>query len=547
MTKVALSGAKMSTSDEEQSVHRICDDPSKIWERWWTKVGELINPILVKEVRQSLKSRQFVLCFSLTLIAAVGWTFVAVAMLVPRIYYVPGGLQLLAGYFVILHVPLMVIIPFSAFRSLATETEDSTFELLSISTLSAKQIIRGKMVTSLLQVVLYLSALAPCIVLTYLLRGVGLFTILFILGWTVIFSVCLVTVGLLLASISRSRLTQSSVSVLFLVGLLVATISWTMAVVQPDFMLSMESAPAEIPMVMFGVVTFVFAAIVLAMQSAAAAIDFASENKSTPIRWRILLLSLVAYFWMSVVCAANKITIPWLPGLTAIAIGYAFFGGLMCGEIGIVSPRARRSLPKTFFSRALLTWLNPGSGMGYVFIIVTYAALVGTVGAQELYLSSRADFMKNGMNASVTLFGYALMCYLTCYVGITRLLMLAWGRFIPAPMVASAAILIVLIVMGHLIPLVTIFALNDYQNFPYAWHQCANFMWTIMEMVEDRNTDQIMFSLLLLTLASVVIFVLNLFSLTNEVMVVRVAAPARVQEETHKPAAPAIAIDPFRD
>ncbi len=38
----------------------------------------------------------------------------------------------------------MIIIPFSAFRSLAMESEDGTFELLSISALSAWQIIFGK-------------------------------------------------------------------------------------------------------------------------------------------------------------------------------------------------------------------------------------------------------------------------------------------------------------------------------------------------------------------------------------------------------------------
>ncbi len=69
------------------------------------------------------------------------------------------------------------------------ESEDGTFELLSISALSAWQIIFGKMTSAVVQIVLYLSALAPCIVLTYLMRGVSLFSILFALAIAVAFSV----------------------------------------------------------------------------------------------------------------------------------------------------------------------------------------------------------------------------------------------------------------------------------------------------------------------------------------------------------------------
>ncbi|MCA9133244.1 MAG: hypothetical protein KDA45_08815, partial [Planctomycetales bacterium] len=169
--------------------HRMTNLPESGWERAWLWASERINPIVIKEVRQSLKSKQFTISFGLTLIAAVSWTLIAVSLMVPRIFYLPGGMPLLAGFFCILTVPLMVIIPFSAFRSLTAETEDSTFELLSISSLSALQIVHGKMASACVQILLYLSALAPCIVLTYLLRGVGLFTILFLLGLTVVFAV----------------------------------------------------------------------------------------------------------------------------------------------------------------------------------------------------------------------------------------------------------------------------------------------------------------------------------------------------------------------
>ena len=119
---------------------------------WWPRfeaalerASEWLNPILVKEARQALKSRQFVVTFTLLLIFGWGWSLAGVAMLSQAAYYAPGGRFMLTGYFLILAVPLIVIVPFSAFRSLAAEREDGTFELLSITTLRARQIITANL------------------------------------------------------------------------------------------------------------------------------------------------------------------------------------------------------------------------------------------------------------------------------------------------------------------------------------------------------------------------------------------------------------------
>jgi len=55
---------------------------------------------------------------------------------------------------------------------MASELEDGTFETLSLSTLSPGPILVGKLSDAALQLIVYLSVIAPCIALTYLLRGV---------------------------------------------------------------------------------------------------------------------------------------------------------------------------------------------------------------------------------------------------------------------------------------------------------------------------------------------------------------------------------------
>jgi len=529
MSQISLSGEPplLSNSLEGESTHRICQIPEKGWERLWLWGTERINPIVVKEVRQSLKSRQFTIAFGLTLIAAVSWTLIAISLMVPKIYYSPGGVQLLTGFFCILQFPLMIIIPFSAFRSLTTETEDSTFELLSISALSAWQIVLGKMLSALLQTLLYLSALAPCIVLTYLLRGVSLDSILFVLGLTVTFSVAETALALLLAAVSRARILQAGATVLLLIGLIFGFFGWTSAIVG-GAMVEISNMPKEFYLGVFGFATVVCVALDLVLRSAAAAIDFPSENHSTPLRKRVLLLMGIILFWSTFAVVASReeeIAFVFLIGAFIVCM---FIGSLMTGELGIISPRARRSLPTTFAGRVFLTWFYPGAGMGYIFLVCLFGSLVATMCITELYYS--LSMQLNMGRTSIQYVGYLLLCYLTIYAGINRLVMLAVAKHMPARMLGSVALMAVCLLGMHMVPLILVYAFNDYREFDYDWHQAFNIIWTCSEASEGLSFP-VELSMGILTLASIAIFGLNLVLSTRDVMLVRIAEPPRVRAE----------------
>ena len=539
-----LAGHTLASSNAlvADSFHRICQNPEVGWERLWLWGTERINPIVVKEVRQSLKSKQFTISFGLTLIAAVGWTLIAISLMVPKIYYVPGGIQLLTGYFCILQFPLMIIIPFSAFRALTTETEDSTFELLSISALSASQIVLGKMTSALFQILLYLSALAPCIVLTYLLRGVGLFPILFLLGLTVAFSIAETAIALLLAAVSRARMLQAGATVLLLIGLIMAYFGATSLVVS-GILDELSNPPREIYLGIFGALTVVIMAINLVLRSAAAAIDFPSENHSTPLRKRILLLVGIILFWSTFGVVASRTQEVAFVFLFGAFIVCMFIASLMTGELGIISPRARRTLPQTFSGRVFLTWFYPGAGMGYIFIVCLFGALVVTMAATEIYYS--LNMQMNMGRSSIQYVGYLLLCYLTIYAGVNRLLMMGIARHVPARMLGSVALMAVSLLVMHLVPLVIVFFFNDYREFPYDWHQAFNIIWTCEE-ASDGLSLPVEVSMGILTLASIAIFGLNLVLSTRDVMLVRITEPPRNQAENQAPAVRP-AVDPFAD
>lgn len=544
MSQSTLSGLPLETSPSK-SPHRITLDPQVRWERVWLWCSERINPIVVKEVRQSLKSRQFTISFGLTLVAAIAWTLLAISMLVPRIYYVPGGPPLLAGFFLILVLPMMVILPYSAFRSLTSETEESTFELLSISALSAKQIIHGKMASTCLQMVLYLSALTPCIVLTYLLRGVGLFTILFSLACTILFSVCETGIALMFAAVSRSRMLQTGMSVILLIGLLIGVFIWASFLLNFGLRTGVLAYPtSETLIVGLAILTVTLLATSLVLRAAAAAIDFPSENNSTSIRWRLFALVSLVYLWMIYLIASTTSAQVMSVILIASFVVLMLVGCLVTGERGILSPRAQRGLPATFAGRVFLSWFYPGAGVGYVFLCCLFGAIVLSCGLFELFAdgSGWIDFSR----VDIAEMGLLLWCYLALYLGCNRLLIMYLTRWTANRMVASAALLVVLLIVGHLVPLLAVFYFNDYREFDYAWHQTFNIFWTLVNLSQVNLSDMLP-SAVLLTASGLGVFGINLMNCSRDIMLVRVAVPERLtddgeQEEVAKPP-----IDPFAE
>ena len=525
--------------------HRIIAAPQRDWERLWLWASERVNPIVVKEVRQSLKSRQFTISFGLTLIAAVSWTLIAISMMVPRIFYMPAGVPLLTGYFCILAVPLMIIIPLVAFLSLTAETEDSTFELLSISALSAQQIVYGKMASACVQILLYLSALAPSIVLTYLLRGVGLSSILLLLAWTVVLSIAETALGMLLGAIARTRMLQVIAAVVLLGGLFWAMYMWLYFVM--DFGLPSMPIPGRQEYLISAGLASVLAAIcTIALRAAAAAIDFPSENHSTPLRRRILaLLCLVCFWTLLLIIASQELQVAQFM-LIAVFVPAMVIGTLITGERGVISPRAQRSLPQSFLGRVFLTWFYPGAGLGYVFIVCIYAAFVATIAALEMSYEGKFNF-RGGMSQSVWELGYVLLGYLAIYVGINRLLMMLVPRKQPSRMVAAVAMMVALLLLSHLGPLFAVYYASDYRPFDYAWHQSFNIFWTIDEAF-NANSSDLQLSMVIITLCAIAVFGLNLLLCTRDVMLVRVGLPPRVRDDelANRPAT-ALPADPFVD
>ncbi|NVJ15750.1 ABC transporter permease [Myxococcus sp. AM010] len=170
-------------------------------EPWSQRWGDRLNPLVVKELRQGLRTRVFWVCFGLMLLACLAVALVA---------YVETregassrrGQGYFFAFFICLGVAHFFVIPYSAYRSLAREREDETWVLLVLTGLGPRRILRGKVASFLVQAALYASAAGPFLLFSYFLNGIALPTILVVLAlggaWLVfltVASVCAATLA----------------------------------------------------------------------------------------------------------------------------------------------------------------------------------------------------------------------------------------------------------------------------------------------------------------------------------------------------------------
>ncbi|GHG94384.1 ABC transporter permease [Comamonas sp. JC664] len=187
---------------------------------WTERWGDRLNPLVVKEVRQGLRTRVFWVCFGLMLLAC---------LMVALIAYVDTresanarhGQGYFFAFFVCLGLAHFFVIPYSAYRSLAREREDETWVLLVLTGLGPRRILRGKVASFLVQASLYASAVGPFLLFSYFLNGIALPTILVVLGLGGAWLVFVTVAGVCAATLADGRLGRAFVhfAVLAMLGL----------------------------------------------------------------------------------------------------------------------------------------------------------------------------------------------------------------------------------------------------------------------------------------------------------------------------------------
>ena len=501
----------------------------------WVEVAvDRANPILVKEVRQALKSRQFVLTFLVVLIACWVASFAVVAIVGPDVYYVAEGSRMLSVYIAILAFPLVLIVPYSAFRSLAVEQEDNTYELLSITTLSPGKIIAGKLGSVTVQMLVYLSAVSPCIAFTFLLRGVDALTVAILLGYFVLESLGLSMLALLAGTVARVRYSQALISVILVLGLAGAFFS-SLGMAE-EFI---RNSYSYIRDVWFWVgnlaaLTFYLTTFALLHAAAAAQVAFPTENRSTPLRRIMLLQHACCLSWISGLAIEEGVSIiREVVLVTAIFTGiyWYFMGTLLTSEWPHLSRRVQRSLPQSKLGCTFFTWLNPGPGTGYMFCVANVTMVLAT-GLFLIWLLPSTRAMGLSLD-QIVFFMILSWCYVVFFLGLGRLLIGWIRRFIFVSLTAGFLLHVILLLVSSGAPQILIYTSSSIRfNYDYSLLHLSNPFWTLYTVM-DRGIggfDIATATLILLALA-LIVFLLNVRAVAGELQLQRRALPQRVVEE----------------
>jgi hypothetical protein len=523
--------------------------PSADWRNWavalWhgferrlVAASDWLNPILVKETRQALKSWQFALTFVLLLVACWIVTIGGVALIGPSVYYAAGGGELLRAFYFILAFPLLVVVPFAAFRSLASEREDNTYDLLSITALRPRQIIGGKLGSAIVQMAVYFSAVTPCLAFTYLLRGVDVPTILLLVFYTFVTSLALSMLGLLLATLTRQRYNQVILSVA-LVALLLLVFSSSQQIANELIRTGFSQfALAGGNYVEFWLAQGVGAAIfastfILAYLAAAAMISFSTENRSTPLRVMMLvqqatLIGCASLLW-------TFYNLPWDAMFVVALAGGAYWwlmGSMLTGERSEMSRRAERSLPQSRVGRVFLTWLNPGASTGYMFVVANLLAVfIITMFAAWLARRSVTITPTFSMPADFARATFVGFSFVIGYLGIGCLVISWLRRVTQVTMFAGVLIHFLLVLAGSGIPTTFQLMSVDARDSAYSYWQVTNPFWTVSHLLTAGGSSESMVLAIAIPAVALCVWLLNLPGIVREFRRERKALPARVVED----------------
>jgi hypothetical protein len=345
------------------------------------RLDDAINPIVVKELRQAVKSRLVV--FSLLFFLLLQVVVLGLILWLQEIQTSdPDELQAGQGIFltlqgILLGVCLLLVPSYTGVR-LAAERSDTNVDLLFISALKPWSIVWGKFLSAAVLVLLIFSACAPFMTFTYLLRGIDIPTILLIIGMDFLAVMAATMLAVFLAAVPSNRGLKG---VLFLLGFLVliGLFSLALSVSAPLVFqrgmvrLDTEEFWAGIA----GVVGLILAEMGQYFVWSVALISPPSANRALLVRSYTAarcLLTLIAAVWIAYVVRHPAPIYMWQG--TALFL-FAVQLTISISERDHLGPRVARTIPRNGLLRGLAFLFYSGAAGGILFCVLLGGLALG--------------------------------------------------------------------------------------------------------------------------------------------------------------------------
>jgi len=165
--------------------------------------SDRLSPMVIKEVRQMVRGREFSYSFGLALVAGLLVAFVGLA----TAGEVTGaaGRPIFTALMVCLTMLGLVVVPLGAFNALRIERSDHTLDLITQTALTPRRIVVGKLLTQGVKLVTLFAGLSPFVAMSFLLGGVDLLSILLGLAILFLWSMWVCAVCLFVSASATSR------------------------------------------------------------------------------------------------------------------------------------------------------------------------------------------------------------------------------------------------------------------------------------------------------------------------------------------------------
>jgi hypothetical protein len=431
------------------------------------RLDDHANPLLIRGIRQALRSRTYLGQYLLALLASLIATLIFADYAIDKPEAIDAGRNLFGTLFTVLVTVLMPIQVMNAYQAMLRERQDSTWELVLLSGMRPMQVVLGMLQSSMAQAALIVAAITPYLVMAYLLRGVDLGHVL--LSLTIVFGmgVTSATFGLLAGSATSHQLVRRLVWLPLLIGFVflgffILAIGWNPAEITSWIVQGLRNGDGEVWLFsLFWVnvwVQTVFCCLILAANM----LTHPACDRSSAVRLSLLGAVVNGLIWISLIkiidshTKTHQVIAMAALWLAIMAMVIAFLGGI---EDTALSPRQARSIREARGLRRLLIGLvGPGSARGHsAGLTVMFAALVCLVVSMSM-----------GVDQELSVCTALFLGYTALFMGLGEL---CWrGALAPlldTPMKRGATLLITILLLSAIGPVLALLTgTNDLEESP---------------------------------------------------------------------------------
>lgn len=343
--------------------------------------SDRLSPMVVKEVRQMVRGREFNYSFGLSLVAGLLVAFIGLASAGD----VTGGAgrPIFTALMVCLIFMGLVVLPLGAFNALRIERSDHTLDLITQTSLTPRRIVLGKLLTQGVKLVTLFAGLAPFVAMSFLLGGVDLLTILVGLAILFIWSMWVSAACLFVSAAATSRAVSAILFAIMAVvffGLVGQFNRLWMPILGVGGGFYPSSTVSTMRWILAGTTAFCFISMANLILLAENRLSHPVEDRSTALR-----VGFFIQFLFLLTCSVGPLVAGATGYTTSDAImGLGLLGGIQLALVSIfsttedmvLSRRVIRNI-KPSLSRPWYAVFRPGGGRATAWVLIQMLLLLG--------------------------------------------------------------------------------------------------------------------------------------------------------------------------